>query len=147
MRDLAEAARASSVELHFVDASDARDFAPAFESMVQQGADGLVVTTDGFFGQRRDDLIALAARYAIPAIFYSSNYAKAGGLMSYGARSDDAYRQAGIYAGRILKGERSGDLPVMLPTKYALMINLKTARALGLTVPPTLLALADEVIE
>ena len=91
-----------------MDASDARDFAPGFASMVQRGVDGLVVTTDGSFDQRRDDLIALAARHAIPAIFYSSNYAKAGGLMSYGARNEDAYRKAGIYAGRILKGEKPG---------------------------------------
>jgi putative tryptophan/tyrosine transport system substrate-binding protein len=146
-RDLAEAARTSSVELHFVDASDARDFAPAFASMVQRGVDGLVVTTDGFFSQRRDDLIALAARHAIPAIFYTSDYAKAGGLMSYAARNEDAYRQAGIYAGRILKGEKPGDLPVQLPTRFEVLINLKTAKAIGLTVPGDILSIADEIIE
>jgi putative ABC transport system substrate-binding protein len=115
--------------------------------MAQRGVHGLVVTTDGFFFQRRDDLIALAARHAIPAIFYSSNYARAGGLMSYGARNEDAYHQAGVYAGRILKGEKPGDLPVQLPTRFDLLINLRTAKALGLDVPSTLFATADEVIE
>ena len=146
-RDLAEAARTSSVELHFVNASDVRDFAPGFASMVQQSVDGLLITTDGLFYQHRDDLIALAARHAIPAIFYSSDYAKAGGLMSYGAREEDAYHKAGIYAGRILKGERPGDLPVQLPTRFELLINLKTAKAMGLTVPGDILSIADEVIE
>jgi putative ABC transport system substrate-binding protein len=146
-RDLAEAARAASVELYFVDASAARDFAPAFASMAQRGANGLVVTTDGFFGQNRNDLIALAAGHAMPAIFFSDNFAKAGGFMSYGASNADAYRQAGVYAGRILKGEKPSDLPVMLPTKFTLFINLKTAKAIGLSVPPDLLSIADEVIE
>jgi putative ABC transport system substrate-binding protein len=146
-RDLKDAARASSVELHFVDASDARDFAPGFANMVQRGVGGLVVSTDGFFNQRHDDVIALAARHSIPAIYFDSDFTAAGGLMSYGARSKDAYRQAGIYAGRILKGEKPSDLPVMLPIKFTLVINLKTAKALGLTIPEGLVLAADEVIE
>ena len=119
----------------------------SFVTMAQRHIAALVVTADGFLIGRQDQIVSLAARYTIPTIYPLSQYVRAGGLISYGANLPDAYRQTGTYVGRILKGAKPAELPVLQPTKVELVINLKTAKALGLTVPPTLLAEADEVIE
>jgi putative ABC transport system substrate-binding protein len=146
-KDLQAAARPIGQHLLLVNASKDADFEAAFTSLVQQRAGALLVTTDGLFFSGRARLAALAARHKIPWTGTVREYALAGGLLSYGARFADTHRQAGVYAGRILKGEKPADLPVQLPTKFELVINLKTAKALGLEVPPMLLARADEVIE
>jgi ABC-type uncharacterized transport system substrate-binding protein len=145
--ELRAAALAGGQELIVLDVSSDREIETAFTTLVQRGAEVLHGGIGSFVLSQRERIVALAARHGIPAIYTYRDYAAAGGLMSYGTRVNDAYRQAGIYAGRILKGEKPGDLPVMLPTKFELVINAKTAKALGLEIPDRLLALADEVIE
>ena len=142
-----EAARALGLQLHILNASREPDFGAAFLKLVQLQAGGLVISADALFSDRRDEIIALAKHYSVPTMYEWRDAVAAGGLISYGTRRADAYRQIGILAGRILKGEKPGDLPILQPTKFELVINMKTAEALGLTVPPGVLAIADEVIE
>jgi putative tryptophan/tyrosine transport system substrate-binding protein len=141
------AARSIGMSIRIVTVGNEGDLEPAFATMVQEAAGALIVTGSTYFLFSRARLAALAARHKIPAIYELREYAEAGGLMSYGASNDDAWRQIGVYAGRILKGEKPADLPIMQPTKFEFVINLQTARVLGIDVPPTLLSLADEVIE
>jgi putative tryptophan/tyrosine transport system substrate-binding protein len=147
IKDLQDAARIIGQRLAIVNASADNELVSAFESAVRQQAKMLPVGSDVFFNNRRDQIVALAARYAIPTIYFHHEAVRAGGLISYGANIPDIYRNVGIYVGRILKGEKPANLPVVQPTRVKLVINLKTAKALGLEIPPTLVALADEVIE
>jgi putative ABC transport system substrate-binding protein len=146
-RDLQAAARTLGVQLHVLHASTERDFDAVFGTLAQLRASALVIGADAFFVDQHEQLAALALHYGIPAVYQFREFAAAGGLMSYGQSNSDIYRIAGVYTGRILKGEKPSDLPVQQITKVELIINLKTAKALGLTVPPSLLARADEVIE
>jgi putative ABC transport system substrate-binding protein len=146
-KDLQAAARTLGLKLHVLQASTEAEFEPAFAALKQLRAGGLVIGTDGFLVSRSEQLAALTLRHALPAIFQYRAFVEAGGLMSYGGSVTDSYRLSGIYTGRILKGEKPADLPVQQATKVELIINLKTAKALGLTVPLPLLGRADEVIE
>ena len=147
IRDVQEAARTNGLQLHVLKASSEREIDSAFASLVQLHVDALVVGADPFLSTRREQLVTLASRRAVPAIYAWREFAAIGGLISYGSSLTAAFRLVGAYAGKILKGTKPADLPVEQPTKYELVINLKTAKALGITVPPTLLASADEVIE
>jgi putative ABC transport system substrate-binding protein len=146
-KDLLAAAGTLGLRLHILHASTEADFEAAFASLLQSRAGALVIGTDGFFVSRSEQLAALTMRHGLPAIFQYRAFATAGGLLSYGGSVTDSYRLSGIYTGRILKGEKPADLPVQQATKVELIINLKTAKALGLTVPLPLLGRADEVIE
>ena len=147
IRGAQEAARVKGVQLDILKAATGGEIDAAFVTLVQMKGGALVIGADGFFGSRSRQLVALAARFAIPTIYFRREFAAAGGLVSYAPSLTGIYRQAGIYAGRILKGAKPADLPVQQPTKFELVINLKTAKALGLTVPQSILARADEVIE
>jgi putative ABC transport system substrate-binding protein len=147
LRDVQEAARAIGQQIHILSASTVRELETAVATFVEERAGALMIGADTFFTSQAARLVALTARYAIPAIYPWREHVAQGGLMSYGANLADAYRQAGVYTGRILKGEKPADLPVLQPTKFELIINLKTAKTLGLTVPLIMQMTADEVIE
>jgi putative ABC transport system substrate-binding protein len=146
-KEATSAASALGIQVRVLNASTEGDLDDAFWALAELGAAGLVVPGDPFFDIKRDKIVALAARYAVPAMYGFREFVTAGGLMSYGASLSDSYRRAGIYVGRIVKGEKPADLPVMQPTKFDLVINLKTAKALGINVPNSMQLLADEVIE
>jgi putative tryptophan/tyrosine transport system substrate-binding protein len=141
------AARTVGVRIEVLSAASERDLERVSSILAQRPAGALVILNDPLFTDLRDQIVALAARHRVPAIYGARESVEAGGLMSYGANNADVFRQAGIYVGKILNGAKPADLPVLLPTRFELVINLKTAKALGLTVPPTLIARADEVIE
>jgi putative tryptophan/tyrosine transport system substrate-binding protein len=145
--DLEEAARARGVQLAILKAGTESEIDAAFATLVEQHAGGLVTAGDPFFTSRREQLVALASRHAVPAIYWLRGFAAAGGLISYGVNNDHLFREAGSYAGRILKGAKPADLPVQQPTTLELVVNLNTAKALGLTIPHSMLMLANEVIQ
>ena len=145
--EIEAAAQATGVRVQVLNASNETEFDRVFSTLAKSPAKGVVVSNDAMFTTRRERIVTLATHDAVPAIYAYREYVDAGGLMSYGTSVSDTYRQAGIYTGRILKGEKPANLPVMQPTQFELVINLKTAKALGLDVPATVLARADEVIE
>ena len=146
-KDLLEAGRTLGRPIHVMEASTEVEIDGAFRTLIERRVDALVVSTDAFFISRRKQLVELGARHTVPVIYFAREFATDGGLMSYGTSILDAYRQVGTYAGRILNGEKPADLPVLQPTKFELVINLKTAKSLGLIVPQALLVAADELIE
>jgi putative ABC transport system substrate-binding protein len=147
LRDVEAAARAIGLQIKVLNASTSREIEAAFASFMRDRSDVLFIAGDPYFYSRRAQFVVLAARHTIPATYLQRDFAEAGGLMSYGTNIADAFRQIGVYAGRILKGANPADLPVVQASKFELVINLPTARALGLEVPPMLLARADQVIE
>jgi putative ABC transport system substrate-binding protein len=147
LRELQEAASAIKRQINIARASTEPEIDAAFATLAQQGVGALLAAQDPFLGSRHDQLVALAARYKLPAIYYQRQFADIGGLVSYGTDFAEQFRQGGVYVGKVLKGAKPADLPVNQPTKFELVINLKTARALGLTIPPGVISIADEVIE
>jgi putative ABC transport system substrate-binding protein len=147
IRDVQEAANAKDIELRIVKAGADTDFEGAFASLSQLHVQALDVAADPFFNDRREELVSLATRFAVPAIYEWREFVELGGLISYGPSQTGLYRQVGAYVGRVLRGEKPADLPVQEPARFELVINLKTAQALGLAIPPSILARADEVIE
>ncbi len=147
IQNMQSAAAAIGRELVVLNAGDERQFDSAFADLAKRSKPGLIVSVDPLFDSHRPQLIALSEQHALPTVYYLREFVQAGGLVSYGASISDAYHQAGVYTGRILKGMKPADLPVQLPTRFELVVNLGAARKLGLTIPPTLLATADEVIE
>jgi putative ABC transport system substrate-binding protein len=145
--DLRAAASAIGAQIEVLVANTSGEIDAAFASLLQKRADALMLMTSPLFGARRQQLAALAARHAVPVMYHDRIFTEAGGLMSYGTSLADVYRQVGVYTGRVLKGEKPADLPVLRPTRFEFVINLQTARTLGLDIPPGLLAIADEVIE
>ena len=146
-RDAQEAAHDRGPQLHILRASSEKEIDDAFASLVTSPADAILVGADGLFVNRREQLVSLASRYAVPAIYQWREFADAGGLISYGPSGTAITRQVGVYAGKILNGAKPADLPVQEPARFELIVNLKTAKALGLTMPQAILARADEVIE
>jgi putative ABC transport system substrate-binding protein len=147
VREMEEPVRARGLQFHVAKAGTEAELDRAFAAMAEARVDGLVIGSDNLFIDRRKQIVALTMRHAIPTIFFERESVIDGGLMTYSASLADSFRQVGAYVGRILKGDKPADLPVLQPTKFDLIVNLKTAKALGITVPPTLMALADEVIE
>jgi putative tryptophan/tyrosine transport system substrate-binding protein len=147
LRELEQAGAPIKQTIKIVRASTAQELVAAFASLAQQGVAALIVANDPFFAGHRDQIVALATRYAVPTIYFLREFTAAGGLMSYGASLTEANRQGGVYVGKVLNGAKPADLPVWRPTKFELAINLKTAKALGLVIPPSVLSVADEVIE